>query len=65
VRRVVIVGGGVLGMMQTFPYGQRLTTAVADGDSLRYYPACELPARARCTAAGPASAGTSAAEALA
>ncbi|HEY1919766.1 MAG TPA: FAD-dependent oxidoreductase [Streptosporangiaceae bacterium] len=32
-----------LQMMQTLPYGQRLTTSVADGDSLRYYPAYELP----------------------
>jgi hypothetical protein len=26
-------------MMQTGPLGERLTTALADGDSLRYYPA--------------------------
>jgi FAD dependent oxidoreductase TIGR03364 len=36
-----------LQMMQTQPYGRRLTTSVADGDSLRYYPAYELPARER------------------
>ena len=28
-----------LQMMQTAPMAERLTTAVADGDSLRYYPA--------------------------
>jgi glycine/D-amino acid oxidase-like deaminating enzyme len=32
-------------MMQTAPLAGRLTTAVADGDSLRYYPAYELPGR--------------------
>jgi len=35
-----------LQMMQTAPLAARLTTAVADGDSLRYYPAYDLPARA-------------------
>ena len=35
-----------LQMMQTAPLAERLTTAVADGDSLRYYPAYDLPARA-------------------
>ncbi len=34
-----------LQMMQTGPLGERLTTAVADGDSLRYYPAYDLPGR--------------------
>jgi FAD dependent oxidoreductase TIGR03364 len=34
-----------LQMMQTQPYSGRLATSVADGDSLRYYPAYELPAR--------------------
>jgi FAD dependent oxidoreductase TIGR03364 len=34
-----------LQMMQTAPMAQRLTTAVADGDSLRYYPAYDLPGR--------------------
>jgi FAD dependent oxidoreductase TIGR03364 len=34
-----------LQMMQTAPLAQRLATAVADGDSLRYYPAYELPGR--------------------
>jgi FAD dependent oxidoreductase TIGR03364 len=36
----------MLQMMQTQPLGERLTTAVADGDSLRYYPAFDVPARA-------------------
>jgi FAD dependent oxidoreductase TIGR03364 len=35
-----------LQMMQTAPYGELLRTAVADGDSLRYYPAFDLPGRA-------------------
>jgi FAD dependent oxidoreductase TIGR03364 len=34
-----------LQMMQTRPLGDRLTTSVADGDSLRYYPAYDLPGR--------------------
>jgi FAD dependent oxidoreductase TIGR03364 len=34
-----------LQMMQTAPMTERLTTAVADGDSLRYYPAYDLPGR--------------------
>jgi FAD dependent oxidoreductase TIGR03364 len=32
-----------LQMLQTQPFAGRLTTAVADGDSLRYYPAFEVP----------------------
>lgn len=36
-----------LQMMQTRPFAGRLTTAVADSDSLRYYPAYDLPARTR------------------
>jgi len=32
-----------LQMMQTEPFGEQLTTALADGDSLRYYPAFDLP----------------------
>lgn len=36
-----------LQMMQTAPLGERLTTSVADGDSLRYYPAFDTPARER------------------
>ncbi len=35
-----------LQMMQTEPLGERLTTALADGDSLRYYPAFDLPSAA-------------------
>ena len=35
-----------LQMLQTEPFAGRLTTAVADGDSLRYYPAFDLPGRA-------------------
>jgi FAD dependent oxidoreductase TIGR03364 len=34
-----------LQMMQTAPLAERLTTAVADGDSLRYYPAYDVPGR--------------------
>ena len=36
-----------LQMMQTEPLGGRITTALADGDSLRYYPASALPGRAQ------------------
>jgi FAD dependent oxidoreductase TIGR03364 len=36
-----------LQMMQTEPLGERLTTSVADGDSLRYYPAFRVPALER------------------
>jgi FAD dependent oxidoreductase TIGR03364 len=35
-----------LQMLQTLPFPGRLTTAVADGDSLRYYPAYDVPALA-------------------
>jgi FAD dependent oxidoreductase TIGR03364 len=35
-----------LQMMQTQPFPGRLTTSVADGDSLRYYPAYEVPSLA-------------------
>jgi glycine/D-amino acid oxidase-like deaminating enzyme len=34
-----------LQMMQTEPLDQQLSTSVADGDSLRYYPAYDLPGR--------------------
>ena len=34
-----------LQMMETAPTANRLATAVADGDSMRYYPAFDLPAR--------------------
>jgi FAD dependent oxidoreductase TIGR03364 len=39
------VGRVRLQMMQTLPYPRELTTSVADGDSLRYYPAYDLPGR--------------------
>jgi glycine/D-amino acid oxidase-like deaminating enzyme len=46
-----LVHGGVrrvrLQMMQTAPLAERITTALADGDSLRYYPAYDLPGRAQ------------------
>jgi FAD dependent oxidoreductase TIGR03364 len=44
-----------LQMMQTAPLAERLTTAVADGDSLRYYPAYELPGRRRLPPQSPAA----------
>jgi FAD dependent oxidoreductase TIGR03364 len=34
-----------LQMLQTLPWERKLTTALADGDSLRYYPAYDGPAR--------------------
>jgi FAD dependent oxidoreductase TIGR03364 len=34
-----------LQMLQTLPFEPKLTTALADGDSLRYYPAYDVPAR--------------------
>ena len=45
-----------LQMMQTAPLAERITTALADGDSLRYYPAYDLPARARLGPQSPAAA---------
>ena len=36
-----------LQMMQTAPADERLTTALADADSMRYYPAFDLPGRSR------------------
>jgi len=36
-----------LQMMQTAPLAERVTTALADADSLRYYPAYDLPGRAQ------------------
>jgi glycine/D-amino acid oxidase-like deaminating enzyme len=36
-----------LQMMQTEPPAQTLTTSIADGDSMRYYPAFDLPGRVR------------------
>jgi FAD dependent oxidoreductase TIGR03364 len=35
-----------LQMLQTEPFGTALTTSIADGDTLRYYPAYDLPGRA-------------------
>jgi glycine/D-amino acid oxidase-like deaminating enzyme len=35
-----------LQMLQTLPFDQTLTTSLADGDSLRYYPAYDMPSRA-------------------
>ena len=34
-------------MMQTAPLAEQITTALADGDSLRYYPAYDLPGRSQ------------------
>jgi FAD dependent oxidoreductase TIGR03364 len=34
-----------LQMLQTLPFEGKLTTSLADGDSLRYYPAYDMPAR--------------------
>lgn len=45
-----------LQMLQTEPLAARLTTSVADGDSLRYYPAYDLPGRARLAAQAPVAA---------
>lgn len=45
-----------LQMMQTVPFAGRLTTSVADGDSLRYYPAYDLPGRRRLPPQAPAGA---------
>jgi FAD dependent oxidoreductase TIGR03364 len=59
--------GGVrrvrLQMMQTAPLAARVTTALADGDSLRYYPAYDLPGRARLPPQ-PAAAGRARAQLL-
>ena len=45
-----------LQMLQTEPFDRRLTTSVADGDSLRYYPAYDLPGRARLAPQRPVAA---------
>ena len=42
-----------LQMMQTAPLDERLTTSVADGDSLRYYPAFAVPEAAGLPAQAP------------
>ena len=45
-----------LQMLQTRPFPGRLTTSVADGDSLRYYPAYDLPALASLPPQAPVAA---------
>ncbi len=42
-----------LQMCQTEPLGERLTTSIADGDSLRYYPGFRVPALAKLPAPDP------------
>jgi FAD dependent oxidoreductase TIGR03364 len=49
-----------LQMLQTAPLSARLTTSVADGDSLRYYPAYDLPGRAALPPQSPAAAAAAA-----
>jgi FAD dependent oxidoreductase TIGR03364 len=49
-----------LQMLQTAPFARGLTTAVADGDSLRYYPAFDLPGRVRLPPQAPVAAATGA-----
>jgi FAD dependent oxidoreductase TIGR03364 len=46
-----------LQMMQTAPFEGKLTTSVADGDSLRYYPAYDLPGLLRLPPQDPLAAG--------
>jgi len=45
-----------LQMLQTRPFAGRLTTSVADGDSLRYYPAFEVPSLASLPPQAPVAA---------
>jgi len=45
-----------LQMMSTEPFDEQLTTSVADGDSLRYYPAYDVPALAELPAQAPIAA---------
>jgi len=45
-----------LQMLQTAPLDERLTTSVADGDSLRYYPAFAVPALAALPPQAPVAA---------
>jgi FAD dependent oxidoreductase TIGR03364 len=45
-----------LQMLQTRPFPGRLTTSVADGDSLRYYPAYDVPALASLPPQAPVAA---------
>jgi FAD dependent oxidoreductase TIGR03364 len=42
-----------LQMMETEPFRHKLTTSIADGDSLRYYPAFDVPARSALPAQPP------------
>jgi FAD dependent oxidoreductase TIGR03364 len=49
-----------LQMLQTEPFGGRLTTSLADGDSLRYYPAFDLPGRDGLGPQAPAAAAAAA-----
>jgi FAD dependent oxidoreductase TIGR03364 len=49
-----------LQMMQTAPFPARLTTSLADGDSLRYYPAYDLPGRDQLPPQSPVAAATNA-----
>jgi FAD dependent oxidoreductase TIGR03364 len=49
-----------LQMLQTEPLPVRLTTSVADGDSLRYYPAYDLPGRALLAPQSPVAAAAAA-----
>ena len=46
-----------LQMLETEPYPGSLTTALADGDSMRYYPAFDLPGRASLGPQPPVAAG--------
>ena len=45
-----------LQMLQTAPFAGRLATSVADGDSLRYYPAYDVPSRDALAPQPPAAA---------
>ena len=45
---------------ETEPFAAQLTTAVADGDSLRYYPAFDLPGRAMLAPQAPVAAAAAA-----
>ena len=49
-----------LQMMQTAPFDGELTTSIADGDSLRYYPAFDLPGRRGLPAQHPVATATAA-----
>jgi FAD dependent oxidoreductase TIGR03364 len=49
-----------LQMLQTAPFERRLTTSVADGDSMRYYPAFDLPGRRGLPPQQPAAAAAAA-----